>query len=134
MSMQVDIYTDGGARGNPGPAGIGAVIKHNGKVIAAAKKFIGEATNDQAEYRAVLLAMETAHTLGATALVVHLDSELVASQLARKFKVKDAELAKLCIQVWNLSHHFSSIQYHWIPREKNYEADALVNEAIDEAL
>ncbi len=129
--MRYDIYTDGGARGNPGPAGIGVVIKQNGRVVDTLKKYIGTATNNQAEYNAIILAFERARELGARELRFHLDSELVACQLRLEYKVKDKELAKLFVKIWNMSPEFSKIEYIWIPREDNHEADRLVNEAID---
>ncbi|MFA6908686.1 MAG: ribonuclease HI family protein [Patescibacteria group bacterium] len=132
--IHLDIYTDGGARGNPGPSGIGAVIKREGKVIGSYGEFIGTATNNQAEYRAVLLGIQKAKQHDGTHLHFYLDSELVASQLRREYKVKDAELAKLFVQIWNLTHDFKRLEFSWIPREQNYEADAMVNQAIDRAL
>ena len=129
------IYTDGGARGNPGPAGIGYVIyDQDRKIIYEGKKFIGEATNNQAEYLAVLEAIQTAKNLGAGELIFYMDSELVMSQLTQKFKIKNAELRKLFVQIWNLSQGFKKVSYHYIPREQNSFADSLVNQAIDEAI
>lgn len=133
MSITATIYTDGGARGNPGPAGIGVVIRVGEKVYHF-KRFIGHATNNQAEYRAVLLAMEEAKKLGLEELHYVLDSELVVRQLRQEYKVKDAELGKLFVKIWNLSHGFEKITYHHVPREQNREADRLVNEAIDAAV
>lgn len=88
------IHTDGGARGNPGPAGIGVVIK-KGVETHGFKKYIGETTNNQAEYRAVILALEKAKELGGEDLEFYLDSELVVKQLNREYRVKDADLAPL---------------------------------------
>ncbi|MFH1235381.1 MAG: ribonuclease HI family protein [Parcubacteria group bacterium] len=132
--MNVEIYSDGGARGNPGPAGIGGVIRSEGIIIATYHEYIGEATNNQAEYRAVLRGLEEAKKLGAINIQFVLDSELVVSQLRREYKVKNKDLATLFVQVWNASQQFKTVKYRWVPRERNHEADALVNKAIDGAL
>lgn len=128
---KLQIYTDGGARGNPGPGGIGAVIWSGNELIGRHKKYIGVATNNQAEYKAVILALEEAKKLGASELEFFLDSELVVKQLRQEYKVKDKELAPLFVQAWNLGFSFKKVTYTHIPREKNKEADKLVNEAID---
>lgn len=128
--MKAIIHTDGGARGNPGPAGIGVVVEFGGQKKVY-KKFIGIATNNQAEYQAVVLALEKAKELGLEALDIFLDSELVQSQLSQKFKIKDKELGQLFVKIWNLSLAFKKIRYHHIYREDNKEADRLVNQAID---
>jgi ribonuclease HI len=129
---KLQIYTDGGARGNPGPAGIGAVIWSGNKLVGRHKKYIDEATNNQAEYKAVILALEEAKKLEPVELDFFLDSELVVKQLNREYKVKDKNLAPLFVQVWNLSMGFKKVTFTHVPREKNKEADKLVNEAIDE--
>ncbi|MFA6322891.1 MAG: ribonuclease HI family protein [Candidatus Buchananbacteria bacterium] len=126
------IHTDGGARGNPGPAGIGAVIDFGGQQYLL-KKYIGEATNNQAEYQAVILALEKAKELGATELDIYLDSELVKQQLSGAYKVKNEGLGVLFVQVWNLAQGFGKVKYFHIYREDNKLADKLVNQAIDEA-
>lgn len=128
---KLQIFTDGGARGNPGPAGIGVVIWSGNELVGRHKKYIGEATNNQAEYRAVILALEEAGKLGAAELEFFLDSELVVKQINREYKVKDKDLASLFVQVWNLSLGFKKVIFKHVPREKNKEADKLVNEAID---
>lgn len=132
--MKLVLYTDGGARGNPGPAGIGAVLIKDGKVIEGLKKYIGETTNNQAEYQALILGLEKAQTLGAVEIECRLDSELLVKQMKREYKVRDAGLAPLFVKVWNLSLGFKKITFHHIPREQNKEADKLVNEAIDAAM
>jgi ribonuclease HI len=143
----VKLYTDGGARGNPGPAGIGIVIKNDDKVIQEIKKYIGEATNNQAEYQALILGLEELMRLSGSStstreveLPTHknleidcfLDSELVVNQLNQKYKVKNKDLAPLFIKVWNLSQNFKKCKFWHISREQNKQADRLVNEAIDE--
>ncbi|MFN3301432.1 MAG: ribonuclease HI family protein [Patescibacteria group bacterium] len=126
------IYTDGGARGNPGPAAIGIIIyDENRNLIKKYSKFIGETTNNQAEYEAVIQALKEAKQLMAEEIDCYLDSKLLVGQLNRKFKIKDQELSKAFIKIWNLSQSFKKINFFYIPREKNKEADALVNLAID---
>ena len=132
MPEKAIIHTDGGARGNPGPAGIGAVIELSG-ARHTCKRFIGHATNNQAEYEAVILALTEAKRLGATHADVYLDSELVQQQLSGNYKVKNQELAGLFVKVWNLQQQFEKVKYLHIPREENKLADKLVNQAIDEA-
>ena len=131
MSKKAKIYTDGGARGNPGPAGVGVVIEIDDKVYKY-KKFIGTATNNQAEYQAVIHGLERAKALGATEIDCFLDSELVASQLNQKFKIKNKELGPLFVKVWNLSLGFKKVRYFHLRRQDNKIADLLVNQAIDE--
>lgn len=127
------MFTDGGARGNPGPAGIGVVLKDaQGKNVATIAQYIGERTNNQAEYEAVLAGLKRSRALGATELRCFLDSQLVVEQLSRRYKVKDAELGKLFVQCWNTMQQFTAVHFQHIPREQNKEADALVNRAIDE--
>ncbi len=129
------IYTDGGARGNPGPAGVGYVIFDEKKNIVYSEGiYIGEATNNQAEYLAVSHALAKATDFGFNELKFFLDSELVVNQLSQKFKIKNPELAKLFVKIWNQSQVFKNIEYTHIPREKNKLADSLVNQAIDLAL
>ncbi|MFA5029333.1 MAG: ribonuclease HI family protein [Patescibacteria group bacterium] len=130
MSKKAILYTDGGARGNPGPAGIGGVLKL-GERIEKFKKYIGEATNNQAEYWALILGLEKAKDLGVEELDCFLDSELVVKQLNKEYRVKDKDLAPLFVKVWNLSVNFKKITFKHIFREQNKLADKLVNEAID---
>lgn len=124
------IYTDGGARGNPGPAAIGVHIIG----VKDYKEYIGEATNNQAEYKAVLLALKKAKELGAKEIKFYLDSELVVKQLNGEYKIKDKDLSKLFVRAWNLMLSFKKVYYFYVPREKNKQADKLVNEAFDEKL
>ncbi|OGY88866.1 MAG: hypothetical protein A2927_02615 [Candidatus Komeilibacteria bacterium RIFCSPLOWO2_01_FULL_45_10] len=132
MIERVKIYTDGGARGNPGPAACGAVIKNPaGRVLKKVSRFLGHATNNQAEYEGVLLGLKAAKELPALTVDFFLDSELIANQLSRNFKVKDLALQSLFVKIWNLSLGFKKIKYHHIPREENKEADWLVNQELD---
>ncbi len=125
------IYTDGGARGNPGPSGIGVVINISGEKKYF-KEFIGEATNNQAEYRAVILALEKAKELGVNTIDFFMDSELICNQLKRIYKVKDQELGVLFVKAWNLMQGFKKVTFRHVMRGDNKEADRLVNDAIDE--
>lgn len=134
--MNLRIFTDGGARGNPGPAGIGVSIcdlDAKGKEIETISEFIGDATNNQAEYLAALEGLRVAQKLGAKTVEVMMDSELVVKQMKREYKVKNVELAKLFLQVTNLCHAFERVTFRHIPRAQNARADELVNKAIDAA-
>ncbi len=126
------IYTDGGARGNPGPAGIGVVISDGHKIIRQIAEYIGETTNNQAEYKAVIRALAESKNLRADELEFYLDSELVVRQLNREYKVKNKELAPLFMKVYNLSQGFKKVTFKHVIRERNQAADALVNKALDE--
>ncbi|KPJ84816.1 hypothetical protein AMJ57_05370 [Parcubacteria bacterium SG8_24] len=126
------IYTDGGARGNPGPAGLGVqVTDTDGHVLLEHSRYLGETTNNQAEYWAVIDALDRAKELGGEELELRLDSELVVRQLNRQYRVKDPDLAQLFLKVWNRLVDFRRVVFVHIRREKNREADRLVNEAID---
>jgi len=127
------IHTDGGARGNPGPAGIGAVLTIGDEKFGF-KKYIGKTTNNQAEYQALLLGLEKAKSHDVTDLTCYLDSELVVKQLNREYKVKDADLATQFVKVWNLAQEFTKIRFVHVRREQNKEADKLVNEVLDAQL
>lgn len=128
-------YTDGGARGNPGPAGLGVYITDtDGNVLLRHGRYIGETTNNVAEYQAVIDALEHAQKLGADEVRMFMDSELVVKQLNREYRVRNAGLAPLFMKVWNLSTAFKKVTYTHVRRERNKEADALVNEAIDRGI
>ena len=128
------IFTDGGARGNPGPAGIGCVLLDEpGNVVAEISEYIGETTNNQAEYKALLAGLTKAKELGAEKIEVFLDSELVVKQINREYRVKDKGLAPLFVKVYNLTLGFKKIVFSHIRREKNELADKLVNLALDRA-
>ncbi len=131
---KVLIYTDGGARGNPGPAGAGFVIIDGDKKIAEVGKYLGDnLTNNWAEYEALALALQEAKKRGLNTreVEVRMDSELVVKQMRREYKVKDAGLKVQYLKVSNLLSDFSSISFVHVRREENKEADALVNEALD---
>lgn len=134
MPGKLVIYTDGGARGNPGPAAIGVVIYGAGeKPIKKIGKHIGLGTNNQAEYKALIVGLTEASNLGASEVVCFLDSELVVRQLTGKYKVKEQELKNLAAEVFKLSNKFLRVEFKYVPREKNKLADKLVNEALDKA-
>jgi len=132
MSKVIVIHSDGGARGNPGPAAIGVVLEDlSGKILKQMGKYIGETTNNQAEYQALLAGLQEAKKLDATEVRCYLDSELVVKQMCQEYKVKDKDLGVLFIKAWNLSQSFAKVSYHHVPREQNKQADALVNKALD---
>lgn len=131
MNKKAILYTDGGARGNPGLAGIGVVLRLGDK-IHHYKKFIGKATNNQAEYQAVIFGLAKAKEAGVDEVECRLDSELVVKQLNREYRVKDKDLAPLFVKAWNLSQGFEEVVFKHIFRGDNQEADQLVNEAIDD--
>jgi len=126
------IYTDGGSRGNPGPAAIGFVIGDK-----EYSEIIGEVTNNVAEYQAVIFALKKAkqllgkEKLKQTRVIIHLDSELVGRQLKGEYKILERELQPLFLEVWNLKFDFKNLEFDIIPREKNKRADYLVNKALD---
>lgn len=132
MDKKLVIFTDGGARGNPGPAGIGAVLKNEkGDIVAEISEYIGETTNNQAEYKAAIFALEKAKEIGAEELDFNLDSELVVKQINREYKVRNKDLAPLFLKIYNLSQGFKKVTWSHVRREYNKEADSLVNLAID---
>lgn len=135
MNKIVVINTDGGARGNPGPSGTGVVIKdQKGQVLYAVGEYIGTATNNIAEYKALIRSLEQAHNLGATELQINMDSELIVKQMLGQYKIKEPTLKELAGQVFRLQNHFQKISFTHVRREFNKEADLLVNQAIDSAI
>lgn len=130
--MEVTIYTDGAARGNPGPASAGAVIRdEHDKIIAQISHRIGFTTNNQAEYIAIVMALEEALKLGATNVNLKSDSELVVKQLGGSYRVKNAALKPLYQKVKQLQNSLEGFTVTHIPREQNREADSLANKALD---
>lgn len=126
---------DGGARGNPGPAAVGAVVTDpQGAVLAERGDYIGDATNNVAEYRAVLLGLELAREVGANEVEVINDSELVARQIGGQYKVKHAGLKPLFLETMAALREFDRWSVRNVRREQNERADELVNEALDAAL
>jgi len=139
--MNLNIFTDGGARGNPGPAAAGWIIKNsNRERIAFGQKYLGKATNNVAEYQAVLCAYEwlTANQnklAGVSKINFYLDSRLVVSQLRGQFKIKAKHLMPLIAEIKRKERAISvPVFYHLVPRDRNKEADRLVNEVLDKRM
>jgi len=136
--MKIDkaiIYTDGASRGNPGPAAIGAVIKDGqGRVLARISRRIGRTTNNQAEYQAIVAALEKALGLGAATVEVKSDSELAVRQISGRYHVKNTGLRSLHQRVGELRSLFQGFSIASIPRRQNVEADRLCNAALDAAV
>lgn len=135
-NMHCLIRTDGGARGNPGPAGIGVVIEdaETGKVLEEHAEYLGVQTNNQAEYKAVILGLKRCRDLGATQVEVAADSELLIKQANGEYKVKNPGLARCFHELKNLETHFSKVSYRHVRREQNKAADALANRAMDQGM
>ncbi len=132
MNKILVINTDGGARGNPGPAGTGVVIKNeDGEIVYRHGGYIGAATNNVAEYRALIKALTEAHNLGASTVKINMDSELIVKQMLGQYKIKEPTLQQLAGQVLTLLKNFEHYSFTHIRREFNKEADMLVNQAID---
>jgi len=126
------IFVDGASRGNPGPAAIGVTIKdERGELITFISRRIGRATNNQAEYRAIIAALEEATRLGAKQVDIKMDSELVVRQINGEYRVKKATLKPLYQQVKQLQGLLRDFTVTHIPRRQNFEADKLANKALD---
>jgi len=131
-NSSITLYTDGCCKGNPGPAGIGVVIKDSHKkILKELSEYIGEATNNIAEYSALIRGLEAAGDLGARDVTVFMDSELVVKQLSGEYRVKDDGMKKLFLQTLEALKDFKSFEIKHIDRSKNKEADKLANRAID---
>lgn len=128
------LYTDGGARGNPGPAGIGFVLFEDDQNIYEFKKYIGECTNNVAEYMALITALMYASQKEIKNVKCFLDSELVVKQLNGLYKVKHKDMIQLYNKVQELVKLFDKVTFANIPREQNKIADSLVNQALDEQI
>ena len=127
------LYTDGGARNNPGPAATGFVLKdEEGQVVKKGGTFLGVATNNEAEYRALIEGLQAAKEFNPNHLDCFLDSSLVVNQLNGTFKIKEARLRKLVFEAKALEQELTSVRYQHIPREENKEADAILNQILDE--
>jgi ribonuclease H / adenosylcobalamin/alpha-ribazole phosphatase len=133
--LKVIVEADGGSRGNPGPAGYGAVIwtADRSTVLAESKQAIGQATNNVAEYRGLIAGLEAAAKLQATEVAVSMDSKLVVEQMSGRWRVKHPDLAELHATARALASQFERVSYKWIPRAENFHADRLANEAMDAA-
>lgn len=135
---KIIIYTDGGSRGNPGPAAIGVVFcNEKGQTIKKYGEYLGQATNNEAEYQAVIFALKKFKALFGGRLAksaeveVRTDSELLVKQLNGEYKILEPEIQQLFVQTWNLKLDFKKVKFRHVPRESNKEADRLVNEALD---
>ncbi|WP_068181724.1 bifunctional RNase H/acid phosphatase [Mycobacterium sp. UM_CSW] len=133
--MKVVVEADGGSRGNPGPAGYGAVVRtaDRSTVLAETKQAIGVATNNVAEYRGLIAGLDDALQMGATEVEAFLDSKLVVEQMSGRWKVKHPDLIELHAQARKLASRFDRVSYAWVPRAQNSHADRLANEAMDAA-
>jgi len=130
--VRLTVHVDGGARGNPGPAAVAAVVSDSdGQVIDEVSETIGRATNNVAEYRALIMGIERAHELGATELDLVGDSELVVKQVRGEYRVKDAGLKPLHSAAQTALGKFAEWSIRHVKREQNADADALVNQALD---
>jgi len=136
---KIIIYTDGGSRGNPGPAAIGAIFcNEKSQPIKNYSEYLGDNfTNNEAEYRAVIFALKKFKALFGKKLAknseieIRSDSELLVKQLKAQYKVSDSKIQPLFLEVWNLKFDFQKIRFKLIPRDKNKEADRLANEALN---
>ena len=136
--MKDILYTDGGSRGNPGEAAIGVVIcNNNGEALKKYGEPIGQATNNEAEYQALIFALKKMKQVFGKAkmaeaqIEVRMDSELIVKQLSHQYKIEEPNLQQLFLQVWNLMLDFGPIKFVAVPRERNKEADRLVNQALN---
>lgn len=130
--MKLITYSDGGSRGNPGPAAGGAVVRTaDGELLESLSKYVGRATNNVAEYTGIIIALEAAKRHGATEVEMRMDSELAVKQLKGEYRVKNPDLAKLFLQVKNLAAGFKKVTFKHVRREQNVEADAAVNACLD---
>jgi ribonuclease HI len=133
--MKATLHADGGARGNPGPAGIGVVLADDsGAVIGEIARGIGAATNNVAEYSALIAGLELALERGVTHLDVYMDSELVVSQLKGEWKIKNDRLRALAVKARSLLNRFEDKSIQHVPREMNSDADKLANQGMDLAM
>src|SRR5436190_3531409 len=135
MVERVIVEADGGARGNPGPAGYGAVVKDavTGAVLAAVSDAIGVATNNIAEYSGLVAGLSAAADLQAGQVEVRMDSKLVVEQMSGRWQIKHPDMKPLARRAKELAAEFGSVSYGWIPRARNSHADRLANEAMDAA-
>lgn len=134
------VYTDGGSRGNPGESAIGVVIKNSkGETLKKYGESIGIATNNQAEYGAVVYALKKLKLLFGKnktknmSVEIRMDSKLVSEQLSGNFKIENTNLYQPFIDIWNLKINYKCVEFRYVPREENKEADKLVNEALNSA-
>ena len=133
--MKGILNTDGGARGNPGPAGIGVVLRtEDGEIVAEVGRGIGLATNNVAEYEALIAGLELAHEHGITAIEIQVDSELVMNQMSGNWKIRNERLRALAVKARSLMERFESAEIKHVRRAHNTRADRLANAGMDEAM
>jgi ribonuclease HI len=135
---KITIFTDGGSRGNPGPSAIGVVFcNENGEIFKKYSEYLGETTNNDAEYKAVIFALKKFKALlgkkiaETSEIEIKSDSELMVCQLNGEYKIENQKIGELFLEIWNLKTDFKKIKFTLIPREKNKEADKMVNEELD---
>ncbi len=134
MRTKLNVYSDGGARGNPGPAAAAfTILSEDEKVLKSESRFLGKRTNNQAEYEALILALQASSTLDAEEAIFHLDSELVCKQQTGQYRVRNPELLKLWLRTQQLKRAFKHIRFVNVPRENKFisEVDRLVNLELD---
>jgi probable phosphoglycerate mutase len=134
VTRHVIVEADGGSRGNPGPAGYGALVRDaaTGELLAERSEGLGVATNNVAEYQGLIAGLEAAAELGATEVDVRMDSKLVIEQMAGRWRVKHANLQPLASTAATLVRRLGTVRFEWVPRARNADADRLANEAMDE--
>jgi len=135
IDVRLMVFSDGGARGNPGPAAAAfLILSEEGRILKTHRRFIGLCTNNQAEYRALIAALESAAALNSEEVTCHLDSELVVKQLTGEYAVKNSELSLLWRKVRELRKHFKEVKFVNVPRTNSFiqRADELVNQTLDE--
>ena len=132
--MRVVVEADGGARGNPGPAGYGAVVLDaaTGEVLAERKAGLGRTTNNVAEYEGLIAGLAAAKAVGASSVAVRMDSKLVVEQMSGRWQIRHPTLQTLAARAAELAADLGTVTYEWIPRADNIHADRLANEAMDE--
>jgi probable phosphoglycerate mutase len=133
MGLKVIVEADGGSRGNPGPAGYGAVVLDaaTDEVLAERQEGLGVATNNVAEYRGLIAGLQAARDLGATDVEVRMDSKLVVEQMSGRWQVKHPAMKPLALEAAGLVRELGSVRFGWVPRHRNSRADGLANRAMD---
>ncbi len=132
MNKKVVLRSDGGSRGNPGPAAYGFIIEdEKGILISQGSKALGRKTNNEAEYQGLIAGLTEAKRLGAEEVTCFLDSELVVKQVRQEYRVKNKNLGTLFVKVWNLSQGFKTIEFKHVLRGQNKKADLLLNNELD---
>lgn len=134
--LHLVVEADGGARGNPGPAGWGVVVREaaTGEVLLERAEPIGRATNNAAEYNGLIAGLRAAADLGGFSVEVKMDSKLVIEQMAGRWRIRNAGLRPLAAEAAVLVRQFDSVRWTWVPRSENTHADRLANQAMDEAV